>query len=71
VNSVLKKPQIISAAAWNPRSGSDSLKWIEQQGKTSEELNAQWDPDFWREMFEGEIAGFERLIAAFNREVGA
>jgi cysteine synthase A len=44
--------------------------WVEQQGKTVEELNAQWDPDFWGEMFEGEIAEFERLIAAFNREVG-
>ena len=40
--------------------------WIEQQGKTSEELNAQWQPDYWQEMFEGEIAEFERLIDAFN-----
>ncbi len=45
--------------------------WVEQQGKTSEELNAQWSPEYWEEMFTGEIAGFERLIAAFNREVGA
>jgi len=44
--------------------------WVEQQGKTSEELNALWQPEYWREMFTGEISTFERLIADFNREVG-
>jgi cysteine synthase len=44
--------------------------WVEQQGKAVEELNAQWDPDFWQKMFEGEIGDFEKLIADFNREVG-
>ena len=44
--------------------------WVEQQGKTSEELNAQWQPEYWQEMFEGEIGNFERLIADFNHEVG-
>ena len=44
--------------------------WVEQQGKTHEELGAQWDPEYWRELFEDEIVHFERLIAAFNREVG-
>ncbi len=44
--------------------------WVEQQGKSSEELNAQWQPEFWEEMFNGEIVAFERLIAEFNREVG-
>jgi cysteine synthase A len=43
--------------------------WVEQQGRTSEELDAQWDPEFWRAMFEGEVVHFERLIAAFNRQV--
>ena len=43
--------------------------WVEQQGRTSEELNAQWDPGYWRTMFEGEAAHFDRLIAAFNRQV--
>jgi hypothetical protein len=33
-------------------------------------LNELWSPDFWTEMFTGEIAGFERLIADFNREIG-
>jgi len=44
--------------------------WVEQQGKTSEELTAQWRPDYWEEMFTREIVAFERLIAEFNREVG-
>ncbi len=44
--------------------------WVEQQGKTSEELDAQWSPEYWRELFEDEAGEFERLIAAFNREVG-
>ncbi|HEX7611351.1 MAG TPA: pyridoxal-phosphate dependent enzyme [Candidatus Limnocylindrales bacterium] len=44
--------------------------WIEQQGKTSEELTTQWQPEYWQEMFEGEIGAFERLIGEFNREVG-
>lgn len=44
--------------------------WVEQQGKTVEELEAQWQPEYWQEMFTGEIGTFERLIADFNREVG-
>jgi cysteine synthase A len=44
--------------------------WVEQQGKTHEEICAQWDPEYWRELFEDEIVQFEKLIAAFNREVG-
>jgi cysteine synthase len=44
--------------------------WVEQQGKTYEEINAQWNPEYWRELFEDEVAHFDRLIADFNREVG-
>jgi len=44
--------------------------WVEQQGKASEELNAQWNPDYWRGMFEGEVAYFDRLIEQFNDLVG-
>ena len=43
--------------------------WVEQQGKACEELNAQWDPDYWRELFEDEVAYFDKLIGDFNREV--
>jgi cysteine synthase len=40
--------------------------WVEQQGKTLEELNAQWDPEYWRALFEDEVAGFDSLIESFN-----
>ena len=43
--------------------------WVEQQGKTSEELNAQWDPEYWRRMFEDEVKEFDRLIEEFNKLV--
>jgi cysteine synthase A len=44
--------------------------WVEQQGKTYEEINAQWSPEYWRALFVDEAAEFDRLIADFNREVG-
>ncbi len=43
--------------------------WVEQQGKTTAELNAQWEPEYWTARFEGEVAEFDRRIAAFNRQV--
>ena len=43
--------------------------WVEQQGKTYEEICAQWDPEYWRELFEEEVVHFDRLIENFNREV--
>jgi cysteine synthase len=44
--------------------------WVEQQGKTPEELNAQWDPAYWRELFEEEPARVDALINGLNREIG-
>jgi cysteine synthase A len=41
--------------------------WVEQQGKSCEELNEQWEPEYWRDRFEDEIAGWDRLIARFNK----
>ena len=43
--------------------------WVEQQGKTSDELRAQWEPEYWRALFEDEVAQFDALIEEFNREV--
>jgi len=40
--------------------------WIEQQGKSSEELREQWEPEYWRAFFEDEVAEFDGLIEAFN-----
>ena len=45
--------------------------WVEQQGKTYEEICAQWDPEYWRELFTEEAAHFDKLIEAFNAEVAA
>ena len=44
--------------------------WVEQQGKTYEEICAQWDPEYWRQLFTEEAAEFDKLILAFNAEVG-
>ncbi len=44
--------------------------WVEQQGKSSEELTALWQPSFWDELFEGEVREFDRLITDFNNKVG-
>ncbi len=40
--------------------------WVEQQGKSSEELREQWDPEYWRALFEDEVAQFDKLIEEFN-----
>ena len=44
--------------------------WVEQQGLSSEELREQWEPEYWRALFEDEVGEFDRLIEAFNAEVG-
>jgi cysteine synthase len=43
--------------------------WVEQQGRTSDELRKLWDPAFWEETF-GMVAEYDSLIEAFNKEVG-
>lgn len=43
--------------------------WVEQQGKSSDELRELWDPEFWRSIFEDEVGYFDELIAEFNKEV--
>ncbi len=43
--------------------------WVEQQGKSSEELNAQWDSEYWRALFEDEVDYFDELIVEFNGEI--
>ncbi|MGD0037539.1 MAG: pyridoxal-phosphate dependent enzyme [Bacteroidota bacterium] len=42
---------------------------IEQQGKSSDELREQWEPEYWRALFEDEVTQFDALIEEFNREV--
>ncbi len=41
--------------------------WVEQQGRSSKELNEQWDPGYWRSIFEEEVVMFDELIEEFNQ----
>ncbi len=44
--------------------------WIEQQGKSVEELNAQWyNEDYWKERF-ATVPEWDKLINEFNKQVG-
>ncbi|HCW76278.1 MAG TPA: pyridoxal-5-phosphate-dependent protein subunit beta [Candidatus Marinimicrobia bacterium] len=44
--------------------------WVEQQGKTVEELNAQWyDEDYWNQQF-GLADSWDEKIEAFNERTG-
>ena len=43
--------------------------WVEQQGKSSDELRDLWDPDFWGRVFSTDVVDeWDRLIEAFNEE---
>ena len=45
--------------------------WVEQQGRSSEELNQLWDEDFWREVFSQDVVDeWDQLINAFNQATG-
>ncbi|MGI6249959.1 MAG: pyridoxal-phosphate dependent enzyme [Anaerolineaceae bacterium] len=42
--------------------------WVEQQGKTYEEIMAQWyDPDYWTEI-QAQVPEIDRLIEGFNQQ---
>ncbi len=43
--------------------------WVEQQGRTVEELNALWDPGFWSAL-KDELPAWDEEITRFNREAG-
>jgi cysteine synthase A len=43
--------------------------WVEQQGKTVEELNALWSPSFWRDV-QAQLPEWDAAITAFNRDTG-
>jgi len=44
--------------------------WVEQQGKTAQELNDQWyQPDYWTGVH-GQVDQIDALIEAFNRRAG-
>jgi cysteine synthase len=43
--------------------------WVEQQGKTYEEILAQWEDDSYWTDIPGRAAALDELIAAFNKKV--
>ena len=43
--------------------------WVEQQGRTVEELDALWSRDFWTETFD-QVDEWDRLITEFNQRTG-
>jgi cysteine synthase A len=44
--------------------------WVEQQGKTYEEIMDQWhDPDYWARI-QGQVKQIDELITVFNEKVG-
>ncbi len=45
------------------------LTWVEQQGRTVDELRLLWDRDFWTELF-GVTEHWDRRIEEFNQRVG-
>jgi cysteine synthase len=44
--------------------------WVEQQGKTSEELDALWDPAFWTDI-QASAGPIDEMIDSFNALVAA
>ncbi|NNG16158.1 MAG: pyridoxal-phosphate dependent enzyme [Gemmatimonadales bacterium] len=43
--------------------------WVEQQGKTADELDRLWSPAFWDEL-QGQLPELDDQIAAFNEDTG-
>ncbi len=43
--------------------------WVEQQGKTIDELNELWDPDFWTKTF-AQVDEWDKQIESFNEQTG-
>jgi cysteine synthase len=43
--------------------------WVEQQGRTSEELRELWEPEFWEQTF-AQVEEWDAQIEAFNERSG-
>ncbi len=66
-------PDHVRELGYHDRKALHNLKyftWVEQQGRTVEELRRLWDPDFWVETYAVADA-WDRSIAEFNALVGA
>ncbi len=44
--------------------------WVEQQGKTADELREQWEPEYWSGLFHEEAGRIDRAIEEFNSLAG-
>lgn len=44
--------------------------WVEQQGRTADELRELWQPEFWERTF-AQVDDFDRQIEEFNARTGA
>jgi len=40
--------------------------WVEQQGKTYQEILQQWEPEYWIETFENNLEELDKAIEEFN-----
>jgi hypothetical protein len=66
-------PDHIRELTYTDRKAIHNLKyftWVEQQGRTTEDLNELWDPDFWESTYE-QVESWDRLIEEFNERVGS
>jgi hypothetical protein len=43
--------------------------WVEQQGKSVDELNKLWEPEFWEDIF-SKAKYYDELIDEFNKKTG-
>ncbi|MFZ5446748.1 MAG: pyridoxal-phosphate dependent enzyme [Myxococcota bacterium] len=67
-----QKTDFLRELGYRDRKALHHLKyftWVEQQGKTSEELRALWDPSFWDAQYAA-AAEWDSLIDAFNARTG-
>ncbi|MHB8079159.1 MAG: pyridoxal-phosphate dependent enzyme [Candidatus Krumholzibacteriia bacterium] len=66
-------PDHVRELGYQDRKALHNLKyftWVEQQGRTVEDLRRLWDPDFWVETY-AVAAEWDRQIDAFNALVAA
>jgi cysteine synthase len=68
------EPEYYRELNWFDRRALHNFKyftWVEQQGRTSDELRCLWDEDFWLEVFAQEqVDDWDRMIAEFNAATG-
>ncbi len=66
-------PDHVRELGYPDRKALHNLKyftWVEQQGRTVEDLRRLWDPDFWGETY-AVADEWDRQIDAFNAQVAA